>query len=55
MKHKILRISKGFVVLIGWWFGSAFAEELKIACVDIQRAVNECGQGGQKLDDRRER
>jgi len=45
MKQKMLCISAGIVLLIGWWFGSAFAAELKVACVDIQRAVNECNGG----------
>ena len=45
MKQKILRISTGIVLLIGWWFGSVFAAELKIGCVDIQRSVNNCNAG----------
>ena len=32
------------VILLGW-FGSVLAAELKIAYVDIQRAVNECNAG----------
>jgi outer membrane protein len=32
------------MILLGW-FGSALAAELKIAYVDIQRAVNECNAG----------
>ncbi len=32
-------------MLIGGWLGLAFAEELKIGCVNIQRAVNECNAG----------
>lgn len=44
-KQKMLWISAGIVLLIGGWFGSAFAAELKIGCVDIQRAVNDCNAG----------
>ncbi len=32
------------MILLGW-FGSALAAELKVAYVDIQRAVNECNAG----------
>lgn len=32
------------MILLGW-FGSALAAELKIAYVDIQKAVNECNAG----------
>jgi len=32
------------VILLGW-FGSVLAAELKVAYVDIQRAVNECNAG----------
>jgi outer membrane protein len=45
MKQKMLCIGTGILLLTGWWYGSAFAAELKIGCVDIQRAVNECNAG----------
>jgi Skp family chaperone for outer membrane proteins len=45
MKQKILWISAGILLFIGVWFRSAFAEELRIGCVDIQRVVNECNSG----------
>jgi len=45
MKQKMLCISAGIVLLIGWWFGSALSAELNIGCVDIQRAVNDCNAG----------
>ena len=32
------------IILVGW-FGSVFAADLKIAYVDIQRAVNDCNAG----------
>jgi len=32
------------IILLGW-FGSVLAADLKVACVDIQRAVNECNLG----------
>jgi Skp family chaperone for outer membrane proteins len=45
IKPKMLWISAGIVLLMGGWFGPAFAAELKVGCVDIQRAVNECNAG----------
>ena len=45
MKQRMLWISTGIVFLTGWWFGPAFATELKIGCVDIQKAINECNAG----------
>jgi len=45
MKQKMLWISAGIVLLIGWWFGSASAAKLKVGYVDIQKAVNECNAG----------
>jgi len=45
MKQKMLWISAGIVLLTGWWFGSSLAAELKIGCVDIQKAVNDCNAG----------
>jgi outer membrane protein len=32
----------GIITILLGWFGWAWPEELKIGCVDIQRAVNEC-------------
>ena len=45
MRQKILRICTGIVLLIGCWLGPSIAVELKIGCVDIQRAVNNCIAG----------
>ncbi len=33
------------VILLAAWIGPVWAADLKIACVDIQRAVNECQAG----------
>jgi len=33
------------ILIIGGWFGSALAADLKIGSVDIQRAINECHAG----------
>jgi outer membrane protein len=36
----------GIVILIGGWFiGSVWSAELKVGCVDIQKAMNECQAG----------
>jgi outer membrane protein len=36
----------GMVILLGGWFtGSVVSAELKIGCVDIQKAMNECQAG----------
>jgi outer membrane protein len=35
----------GIILILGGWIGSPLAAELKIGCVDIQRAVNECNAG----------
>ena len=43
MYGKRLAITTG-IVLLGW-FGSALAADLKVAYVDIQKAVNECNAG----------
>jgi outer membrane protein len=43
MYGKRLAVITG-IVLLGW-LGSVWAAELKVACVDIQRAVNECNLG----------
>ncbi|NWG04244.1 MAG: OmpH family outer membrane protein [Syntrophaceae bacterium] len=32
-------------IVLGGWLGSAWATDLKVAYVDIQRAVNECNAG----------
>jgi outer membrane protein len=45
MYWKRLKIVIGIVVLIFGWLGSAWSAELKIGCVDIQRAMNECHAG----------
>jgi len=33
------------IVIVGGWTGLLLAAELKIGCVDIQRAINECQAG----------
>jgi outer membrane protein len=43
MRAKRLVVVIG-VILLGW-FGSVLAAELKVAYVDVQRAVNECNAG----------
>ena len=43
MHGKKLAIVIG-VILLGW-FGSVWAADLKVAYVDIQRAINECNAG----------
>ena len=43
MYGKKLTIVAG-VILLGW-FGSVWAADLKVAYVDIQRAINECNAG----------
>jgi outer membrane protein len=35
----------GIILIVGGWIGSPLAAGLKIGCVDIQRAVNECQAG----------
>jgi outer membrane protein len=46
MNTKKVGIVIGTVILIGGWFtGSVWSSELKIGCVDIQKAMNECHEG----------
>lgn len=33
------------IIILGGWFGSVWAAELKIGFVDVQRAINECQAG----------
>ena len=33
------------IIILGGWFGSVWAADLKVGFVDIQRAVNECREG----------
>jgi outer membrane protein len=33
------------IIILGGWFGSVWAADLKIAFVDMQRAANECREG----------
>jgi outer membrane protein len=33
------------IIIMGGWLGSAWAAELKVGCIDIQKAVNECSAG----------
>jgi outer membrane protein len=35
----------GIITILGGWFGWAWPAELKIGCVDIRRAMNECNVG----------
>jgi outer membrane protein len=44
MRGKTLVVVVIGLILLGW-FGSVLAAELKVAYVDIQRAVNECNAG----------
>ena len=46
MGVKKVGIVIGMVILLGGWFiGSVWSAELKIGCVDIQKAMNECQAG----------
>lgn len=45
MDRKRLVMILGICVLIGGWFGSVLATDLRIGFVDIQKAVNECNAG----------
>jgi outer membrane protein len=45
MKGKRLVMIVGIILFLGGWLGSALAAELKIGCVDFQKAVNECNAG----------
>ena len=45
MCGKRLVIIIGIILFMGGWLGSVLAAELKIGCVDIQKAVNECNAG----------
>ncbi len=45
MKGKRLVMIVGIILFLGGWLGSALAAELKIGCVDIQKAMNECNAG----------
>ncbi len=45
MKGKKLIMTVGIILCLGGWLGPVRAAELKIACVDIQKAVNECNAG----------
>ena len=35
------------IIILGGWFGSAWAADLKIGFVDMQRALNECNAGAE--------
>jgi outer membrane protein len=45
MKGKKLVMTVGIILCLGGWLGPVWAAELKVACVDIQKAVNECIAG----------
>jgi len=45
MERRRLGLLIGIVFMIGGWMGTIWAADFKIACVDIQRAVNECNAG----------
>jgi len=46
MDMKKVGMAIGMVILLGGWFtGLAGSAELKVGCVDIQRAMNECQAG----------
>jgi len=45
MQRKKLVMTIGIILCLGAWLGPAWAAELKVACVDIQKAVNESNAG----------
>jgi outer membrane protein len=45
MDSKRFSMVIGIIFILGGWVGSALAAELKIGCIDIQRAMNECNAG----------
>jgi outer membrane protein len=45
MDGRRLAMIIGIILILGGWVGSALAAELKIGCVDLQRAMNECNAG----------
>ncbi len=45
MKGKRVVMIVGIILFMGGSLGSVLAAELKIGCVDIQKAVNECNAG----------
>ena len=45
MKAIRLVMTVGIILCMGGWLGPVGAAELKVACVDIQKAVNECLAG----------
>jgi outer membrane protein len=44
MHGKRLGVVIGIIILVGW-LGAVLAADLKVGCVDIQKAVNECNAG----------
>jgi len=44
MHGKRLGMVIGIIILVGW-LGEVLATDLKVGCVDIQKAVNECNAG----------
>ncbi len=45
MKGKRIVMIVGVLLFVGGWLGSSLAAELKIGCLDIQKAMNECNAG----------
>lgn len=45
MSRKRFTIVTLILILLGGWAGGAFASDLKLGIVDIQRAVNDCNAG----------
>ena len=45
MGRRRLFLIIGIILIVGGWIGSPLAAELKIGCVDVQRAINECQAG----------
>ena len=45
MNRKKFWMLIGIIMIIVGWIGPVWSAELKIGCVDIQRAVNECNAG----------
>jgi outer membrane protein len=45
MNRKKWAMIIGSILILTGWIGSAWSADLKIACVDIQKAMNECQAG----------
>ena len=45
MNKKKFWMMIGIIIIVGGWMGQVWSAELKVGCVDIQRAVNDCNAG----------